>query len=126
MVAEALGTTSNITYLDLSDNCGRRDPFGDHNFEGIRTLSIKLCQSFQLKTLKLARNGLWDDDFVVLFDAIAKMVNLQYVDVSGNHCGELGAEAVKNAMISHGVYIEAGYVSVDISLIVIAFASFSC
>lgn len=102
-VSECLGSFSSLTYLDLSDNFAIRDSSGTVNREGIRELSSRLSQTMKLKTLILARNGLCDDSITYIFDAVAAMPQIQTVDVSGNYCHEMGAEAVKRAILSHSL-----------------------
>ena len=102
-VSECLGTYSSMTYLDLSDNFITRDTSGTFNTTGIKELSNRMSQTMKLNTLLLARNSLCDESIKYVFDAVAMMPQMQTVDISGNLCGEMGAEAIKNAIISHSV-----------------------
>jgi carotenoid cleavage dioxygenase-like enzyme len=67
----------------------------------------------KLKTLNLARNELCDDSFVYIFEAVAVMLQIQTVDVSGNFCQEMGAEAVKKAIISHSLNFGSRYLVIN-------------
>jgi len=44
-IADGLGSYSTMTYLDINDNYAGLDPSGNHNSEGIETLSILLSQN---------------------------------------------------------------------------------
>lgn len=112
-ISESLGCFSSLVYLDLSDNFICRDSSGSVNLEGFRELCHRISQTMQLKTLNLARNELCDDSFVYLFEAVAVMVQIQTVDVSGNFCQEMGAEAVKKTIISHSINLGSRYLVTD-------------
>lgn len=108
-ISESLGCFSSLVYLDLSDNYICRDSSGSINLQGIRELSSRISQTMKLKTLNLARNELCDDSFVYIFEAVATMLHIQTVDVSGNCCHEMGTEAVKSAIISHSLNFGSRY-----------------
>ena len=115
-ISEAFGTYSQICYLDLSDNPLDVDANNVKSLEGVRQLSMVMAQTGTLKTIKLARCGLCDDALVLVFTAIARMDHVQTVDVSGNDCGELGAEAVKEAIFSHGLSLGPGKCLTDLDI----------
>ena len=96
-----MGSFSNLTYLDLSDNFGTRDSSGTVNTEGIKELSSRMSQTMKLRTFLIARNSLCDESITYIFDAVANMPQIQSVDVSGNLFSEIGAEAVNRAVLSH-------------------------
>ncbi len=98
VVADGLGVYSSITYLDLSDNRGGLGSFGEANATGMRVLCTQLAQTLHLKVLRLARNSLRDDSFEYLGAAVAGMLNLQSLDLSGNLCHSAGMEALKDAI----------------------------
>lgn len=100
VVADGFGVYSSMTYLDLSDNRGGLGSFNEANSTGIATLSKHLSQTLHVKVLKLARNHLTDECFQHLGNAISCMHTLQFIDLSGNLCTVLGAEALKEAMLA--------------------------
>jgi len=116
-VSEGLGIYSNLTYLDLSDNFGGLDPVGDKNSEGVKALAGQLARTLNLRVLKLARNFLGDDDFILICDAMSSMPRLQILDLAGNNCHGVGAEALKDAIISHSTlsHERDGIVDLNIS-----------
>ena len=107
-ISEALGPHSHIIYLDLSDNPLSLDASQVKSMEGIRQLTMMMSHTATLKTIKFARCGLCDDAMGLIFSALATMDHVQTVDVSGNYCKELGAEAVKHAIVSHGLPLGPG------------------
>jgi hypothetical protein len=112
-ISESLGCFSSLVYLDLSDNFICRDSSGSVNLQGFRELCHRISQTMKLKTLNLARNELGDDSFVYIFEAVAVMLQIQTVDVSGNFCQEMGAEAVKKAIISHSLNFGSRYLVIN-------------
>ena len=100
LVADGLGIKSKLTYLDLSDNIGGLGSFNEPNYAGIACLCTHLPQTLHLRVLKLARNRLVDECFQLIGHAVGSMPRLQFLDLSGNLCGVLGAEAIKEAMLS--------------------------
>lgn len=100
-VSQGLGIYSTLTYLDLSDNLGGIDPVGGKNSEGIEAFAGQLARSLHIRVLKLARNFLGDEDFILISNAMSSMPRLQILDLAGNNCHGVGAEALKDAIISH-------------------------
>jgi Ran GTPase-activating protein (RanGAP) involved in mRNA processing and transport len=107
-ISEAFGPHSRIAYLDLSDNPLDLDVNNTKSMEGIQQLTMMMAQTSTLKTVKFARCGLCDDALVLVFTAIGRADHIQTVDVSGNEMSELGAEAMKAAIVSHGLPLGPG------------------
>ena len=100
-VSEGLGAFSALQELDLRDNFLGLDPSGRFNSEGMMLMSRQLTTTSTLKILKLARNGLRDEDMTWLANAIAFMPNMQELDVSGNQLTGIGMISLKEMIISH-------------------------
>lgn len=100
-VSVGLGIQSSIMYLDLSDNFGGLDPNGRKNSEGIQIFCRQLAGTLNLRILKLARNFLGDEDIVLISQAVSYLKNLQILDLAGNICHVIGAEAIAEALLCH-------------------------
>jgi Ran GTPase-activating protein (RanGAP) involved in mRNA processing and transport len=100
-VSDALGISSSLTYLDLSDNFGGLNPVGDKSNEGMLALSNQLIKTLNIRYLKLARNSLDDEDVIILSQAIMSIPSLQLLDLAGNNIHGVGAEALARAIKSH-------------------------
>jgi Ran GTPase-activating protein (RanGAP) involved in mRNA processing and transport len=100
-VSVGLGIKSSIMYLDLSDNFGGLDPNGRKNSEGIQVFCRQLAGTLNLRILKLARNFFGDEDICLISQAVSYLKNLQILDLSGNICHVIGAEAIAEALLCH-------------------------
>ena len=107
-VTEGLGAYSALQELDLRDNFLGLDPSGRFNSEGMMLMSRQLTTTSSLKILKLARNGLRDEDITWLANAIAFMPNMQELDVSGNQLTGIGMMSLKDMIISHSALDDPG------------------
>ena len=100
-ISDALGISSSLNYLDLSDNFGGLNPLGAKSSEGMSALSNQLIKTLNIRYLKLARNSLDDEDVIILSQAIKSIPTLQLLDLAGNQIHGVGAEALAGAVKSH-------------------------
>jgi Ran GTPase-activating protein (RanGAP) involved in mRNA processing and transport len=95
-----LGVQSTLTYLDISDNFGGLDPFGNPTQDGADALAQVLPQTQNLKVLKLARTFLSDANIVRISESVALLPQLLDYDIAGNNCRIFGAREVKRTVYS--------------------------
>lgn len=98
-----LGVHSTLTYLDVSDNFGGLDPLGRNSSEGIQVFARALSQTPFLRTLKIARNFLRDNDAEHIANAIVFMPGFQDLDVSGNMLKHFSCRTIQRAICSHSI-----------------------
>ncbi len=80
-ISNCLGIRSTLTYLDVSDNFGGLDPFGNPSRDGADALAQVIPQSQQLRVLKLARNFLNDTSIVTIVESLHDLPQFQ-----GHYC----------------------------------------
>lgn len=115
-ITHALGVHSSLTYLDISDNLGGLDPSNRPSSEGIMALSNALKQSMHLKTLKIARNFLSDEDCDYISEALHDMPSFQDLDISGNLLTRFCTRGLKKTLCSHAIpCANGGFRSLDLS-----------
>ena len=116
-VSEGLGVYSKLEELDLRDNFLGLDPTGRYNSEGMLLLSSQISKTMSLRSLRIARNSLRDEDIGYLAEAIASMPKLQVLDLSGNLFTGIGVGYLKDMIISHSALTgnDEGITSLDLS-----------
>jgi hypothetical protein len=102
-LVHCLGITSTLTYLDVSDNFGGIDPLGRQSSEGIACFARALSQTPFLRTLKIARNLLRDNDIDSISEAIHHIAGFQDLDISGNLLSHLCCRHLQQAICSHSI-----------------------
>lgn len=103
-LCEGLGYFSSIEHLDLSDNQIGLTPTFQPTTEGTRILMTALSNTRTIRVLKLARNALRDEDFLIISTAVKVMPTLEVLDLQGNYCHGIGMAPVKEAIMSHGAF----------------------
>jgi Ran GTPase-activating protein (RanGAP) involved in mRNA processing and transport len=102
-LTHALGIYSNLTYLDVSDNLGGYDANGRSSSEGIEAFTKILNQTMKLRTLKIARNYLYDKEIDMISTSIHYLSEFQDLDISGNMGRYYCCRLLKDAIVSLGV-----------------------
>lgn len=102
-ISQGLGVNSTLTYLDISDNLGGLDPFGKPTSDGMVALASALKHCLGMRTVKVARNHLRDNELELLSDAIHDIPTFQDLDFSGNLTKFYGCRSLKLAICSLGV-----------------------
>jgi Ran GTPase-activating protein (RanGAP) involved in mRNA processing and transport len=103
-LTHCLGVYSSLTYLDVSDNLGGLDAAGRHSSEGIVHFAKILSQTIHLRTLKIARNQLIDQDIDSIAEAVHDCVEFRDLDISGNLGRYYSCRSLKQAVISHCIF----------------------
>jgi len=102
LIAEGIGTGSQLEELDICDNCIGLDPNNAPASDGVVCLCANLMNTLSMRVLRLARNHIMDDDVATIANAAAFLPSLQILDLSGNHCSYFGARALKYLIMAHG------------------------
>lgn len=98
-VTSCLGITSSLTYLDISDNFGGLDPFGNPTMDGADALAQTIPQTVGLRVLKVARNFLSDHNIVRIAESIAGLPEFMDLDIGGNYCRIFGGRELKKTIM---------------------------
>ena len=84
--------------------------------EGISALCRQITQSEVLSHLLLADNCLRDEDIVLLAESCALMPSIRLLNIAGNDCHAIGADAVQRMLDSHcALEGDSGIRDLDIS-----------
>lgn len=75
MFLPRLSTLSNLKYLNLSDNTIGLNP---------QLFASSISHLHQLETLHIGMNAIYDDDFIIIAEALCNLKNLHRLDISYN------------------------------------------